>query len=131
MQPIDQTLDDNCFQACVASIFEVPIETVPHYTVASKWNWPKFQIWLFKRNWIALEIRLLPDTMSPLSAGCWCILSGRSPRSDDLYHAVVGKTLKLGFEIIHDPHKSRLGVVGEPYWVTFFAWSGHEKCRGL
>jgi hypothetical protein len=51
----------------------------------------------------------------------WClskryplvIAGGKSPRGT-WGHCVVGELSRAGYRMIHDPHPSRLGLVGEP-----------------
>lgn len=46
----------------------------------------------------------------------YCVVLGPSPRNPRETHAVVGRLVDGGIEIVHDPHPSRAGI-GEP-------WSG-------
>lgn len=106
MKPIDQTkfggVEGNCFSACVASMFELPLERVPFFMVhGDKW-YSVFAEWLGHRGEypVCLPLR---DEWRP--TGLY-ILSGTSPRGSFL-HSVVAR----GHEIVHDPHPSRAGLL--------------------
>ena len=62
MIPVDQTilydpdpasLMGNCFQACVASIFELPLDMVPHFCQEEDW-------YLLFTNWLEENYGLHP-----------------------------------------------------------------------
>lgn len=108
MKPIFQTLGGkgtgNCFTACLASIFEIPIESIPHFCRDTPENedWvQKVQEWLAIYGFGAFEFNP-PFHTSTLPIGVYCIISGVGPR-DDIQHAVVGRTNPEGFAWCHDP----------------------------
>lgn len=102
MKPVNQTIfkDEqgrgNCLQACIASLLELPLEDVPHFTAMGEEWWFNMRDWFAERNlnveWAA--------TIVPF--GAWHIASVVSPRFDDgTTHAVI---CNPDGEIVHDPH---------------------------
>ena len=111
----------DCFQACVASILELPLNQVPNFCQEDPESWwDNFRLWLVqyglcpvcvvpprdtwtagtdrrKTNEYVLPMPELPNTHY--------ILSGKSPRGHHL-HAVVF----FGDKMVHDPHKSGAGL---------------------
>lgn len=114
MKPVFQTrispVDGNCFQACLASIFELELGQVPYYDTAS---WVSdYNAWLLQHYGLIMinlfeGVNIIPPV--------FCILSGQSPRFA-CNHAVVGKGLKM----VHDPHPSQDGVLGNEKQVWIF-----------
>lgn len=123
MKPVDQTTfapQGNCLQACLASIFEVPLSEVcdtspragsdysQHNVVQAwleprgYWTWNLDGKWAPKRGVRHLEMgRTEPaDFLWPYPPG-WYIGGGVSPRGVE--HAVV---MRAG-RIVHDPHPKR------------------------
>jgi hypothetical protein len=104
--PDKGTIGD-CWRACIASILGVPAEEVPHFL--------KLELEELKASWITLTVEWLRERGYSLirldSAPFWvsdgflCIASGMSPRG--FRHCVVYD----GFDIVHDPHPSRDGLV--------------------
>ncbi len=122
MRPVDQTTygptHGNCISACIASILEIPIKTVPLF-VGESW-WPRLLRWLAARDLSATEIA--PDLAPP----GYTIAFGPSTRLIGLGHACVA----LHGVVVHDPHPSRDGLPfvdhyvaihgprGEPMWFN-------------
>jgi hypothetical protein len=111
MIPIDQTIygpEGNCFQACIASILEVPLDDVPE-CLGGRYD-QRLLDWLHSKG---LGLVLKP------TAGGWltgyCILTAKSPRTEG-NHAVV---IKDG-EVVHDPHPERDMGIGE--WKYLWAF---------
>lgn len=104
MKPVDQIIfgspNGNCLTACLASILEIPLETIP-FNGDTGW-FDKLNAWLYPRGFYALCFEF-HDLWRP--SGLY-ILCGRSPRGD-FSHCVVAK----GDSIIHGPHPSRAGVL--------------------
>ncbi len=110
MTPVLQTkfgLDGNCLSACVASVFDLPIQAVPEF---SKQGWL-----LDLDRWF----RLCGLRVYSLSAGRaeLGIAIGPSPRG--LRHAAVWQA----GQVLHDPHPDSTGLSAEPdqflYWERF------------
>ena len=120
MKPVYQTIFDNiigdCFRACVASIFEFPIEEMPNFweqTQDTSEFWKLNNDWISKKTGyrsISLEFR---KEDRHLADGILCIACAMSPRGVD--HAVVWQD-----GIIHDPHPSNAGLSEEPNTFTLF-----------
>ena len=113
----DQTIFDlgkgNCFAACVASILEIPITEVRHFTDGESLHWrEEINEWLAERGLFFIDVSLNGDIRDELVRfwGYHLIL-GESPRRGDIRHAVVG----YKGEIVHDPHPSRAGLAGEDW----------------
>lgn len=123
MKPVMQTTPSNCYAACVASILECDIDTVP--ISGDDWDWDRLQKWLLPRGIQLLDIILRDEhpIIYPMQGPSWCILSGPSPRLEGKAHAVVGRTHGLdGFDIVHDPHEQQSGLVDNKVThITFFA----------
>lgn len=124
MIPVDQNIlavnDDgtdangvpgNCYQACLASIIEEPLENVPHI-VALPGDWYiNTQLWTLQRGLVHTVVdpsdthRL--DAINEAGKALGYIGVGPSPRGP-FQHAVVLDPETL--ETAHDPHPSRKGI---------------------
>jgi RNase P/RNase MRP subunit p29 len=102
--PVDQTRftvpEGDCFNACVASLLELPLAEVPHFCSHDDW-WSYFNGWLEARGLYAINFQL---TNNWRPEGLY-ILNGRSPRGT-YNHSVVA----LRDRVVHDPHPSRAGI---------------------
>jgi hypothetical protein len=113
----------NCFATCLASLLEVPVESVPnfHADYPSTW-WTETQKWLYARGFVAIEVFLRSDGHKVVdwAPAVSCILTGKSPRGDFL-HCVVGRTDpdNGGFAMVHDPHPDDTFIDGKPTRVLF------------
>lgn len=115
MKPIAQTTsgpEGNCFQACVASILELPLEQVPNFCQVYPGDWLKYlRRWLFQYDLCPVCVVVSPecqaDAALPLAflPQTHYILSGKSPRGKHL-HAIVA----YGEDLAHDPHESGDGL---------------------
>jgi hypothetical protein len=111
MKPVDQTKFyekgvsyGNCMQACVASYLELPLESVPDFSLDWEHFWSSVYSWMDSEG---LRIRLV--TPWKLRDHEYYLVQGVSPRSTEdetVYHMVI----YLDGKLIHDPHPSRLGV---------------------
>jgi len=95
----------DCLRACLASVLELPIASVPHFaqeTVGSADFWNAVYDWLDERglNWKHTDYH-------DLVAGRFYIVGGPSPR--DGHHAVISD----GLSIVFDPHPSNDGLAGD------------------
>ncbi len=105
MKPVFQDLTQskgNCFQACVASLFELPIEDVPHLMVFGHLWFDYLQEWLEPLGYYALDIQYNPS-MAQWIKGYW-IATGVAKR--EILHSVI----YLGDKLVHDPHPSCVGI---------------------
>ncbi len=114
MTPVDQTtfgvkrwpyLPGNCLSACVASILDMPTESVPLFVKKTD---PCDGIWAERLDkWLAedgLGALILPASVVLAPPEGFYILYGLSVKGNE--HAVVGKAGR----IVHDPHPSRTGL---------------------
>ena len=115
MSPVDQTTygptHGNCISACLASILEVPIETVPSF-VDTYW-WERFVGWLAAQGLAATSVE---GTIPP----GYAIAFGPSTRLADRGHACVA----LDGVIVHDPHPSREGLPIVFHYVVLHPYGG-------
>ena len=128
MKPVDQTIFKkdlgDCARACIASIFDCPIEDVPNF-------WEQTQdadtFWRLNNEWLSEKkgFRLVPIAIETGSehilGGVLCIAIGRTGRgSED--HAVVWRD-----GIVHDPNPSRTGLVGDPDVFVLIVPVNHDE----
>ncbi len=95
----------NCLSACIASILEIPIDTVPNWAKEKNWQ-QKVNEWLQKYNLCYLELAK-SDHLEFFAQDCGChyIMNGKSPRGE-FWHSVVGR----GGKMVHDPHPENRGL---------------------
>lgn len=115
MTPLHQTKfgtpEGNCIAACVASIMEKPLSEVPNFIM------PKFEEWQDRLDeWLAQFGLSSVCVSSEAMPGAYSIACGVSPRDKSIDHCVVWR----GGAMIHDPHPSGDGIVGEPHDWTYF-----------
>lgn len=118
MKPVMQTKfgdpDGNCFASCLASLLELPLESVPDFQEKDWWG--AFKRWLKKRG--LAPINLYGGKGYILPRDTLCIAGGKGPRG--LEHSVIWKTGGHGVaKMVHDPHPSGEGLVGKPRDLTF------------
>lgn len=133
MIPVDQTITGdkgNCFAACIASILELPIGSVPNFAEdmdSEQGMCGAAKTWLESRG-VAYFPMCFPNPtaieQTHFGFSDYCIIGGYGPRKNDRgdfrEHAVVGKTLPWGVEIVHDPHPDRDGLLNWGHrWVQF------------
>jgi ribosomal protein S18 acetylase RimI-like enzyme len=124
---IDQTTfgkgQGNCFQACVASILELPLEEVPHFCKDENPYWFRdLEDWLLPMGLAPMLVS--PGTCSALDT-TYSIAGG--PAARGLMHSVVVR----GVEVVHDPHPSRSGLVEVKDYMFFIAIDPAAARRGL
>jgi len=134
-----QDKTDNCFQACVASIFALPLESVPHFqqgVMASadhKWTQERWDAVVeFAESYGRKAFWLDPDiaTDRPFIAklhdsGLHYIATGKSPLGN-YGHCVIWHQGKM----VHDPLRSGSGIEGEPWLYIAFEAAGADA-RGV
>lgn len=102
MIPVDQNLfgdQGNCVSACVASLLHLPIAAIPYMNGTG----PVMDSFLASRGLRVVDRDVLRPQDGP------AIVFGDGPRGRP--HAVVGDHSGL----LHDPHPSRAGVLGQPH----------------
>ena len=102
--------DGNCLQACVASLLDLDLEEVPHFSSYGELWYQKFVDWGLKRGFYVLTI----DSMPPPEV--YAIMGGPSPRGG-CSHAVISGPNN---EIVHDPHPEGGGLAPGPRWCYLF-----------
>uniref|UniRef100_A0A6H1ZVF7 Uncharacterized protein n=1 Tax=viral metagenome TaxID=1070528 RepID=A0A6H1ZVF7_9ZZZZ len=121
MKPVYQTIFGDalgdCFRACVASIFEFPIEDMPNFwehTQDVEEFWKLNDSWISKnKGYRCISFQFDPEDRH-LVDGILCIACAKSPRGD-MDHAVVWLD-----GVLHDPHPSSDGLAEEPDTFTLF-----------
>lgn len=120
MIPVHQTTfgdgEGNCFQAALASVFELSLEEVPNFCVDDPDDWyPTVNTWLGERYglWLVLT-QIGSGTTKPPSPQGYHLISGLSPRQG-VRHSVVG----LDGKMVHDPHPSGDGLAEEQTYDLF------------
>ena len=117
MKPVFQTvlpdesnpLKGNCFASCIASLLEMPLESVPHVMEYEDWR-ERTNDWLagFGLGSVEVAINTEEACLYPIPAGMFVIVTGNTVRHESRLHSVVAKTLNGGctWEYLHDPHPS-------------------------
>lgn len=98
MKPVMQTIKHgegigNCLQACIASILELSLDEVPHFSAEGPYWWECLSEFLDRYGLEPVQI----GTTYRVTG--YRILTGLSPRGNFL-HSVVA----LGKNVVHDPH---------------------------
>ncbi len=130
----------SCWATCIASLLEVPLDTVPNFILDKKldmdvatdrWLREKynkrlitFQLYGPKKMPIKPQLHnIFYNPLAYSNPDDLVILSGKSPRKTKdgktKYHAVIGRAKPWGFELAHDPHPSGKGIVGQPYGLSW------------
>jgi len=121
MKPKMQTLfydkdgTGNCFEACIASIFEIELKDVPNFHGI---NWfGDFLRWLKLRGYTSYGC-LYNENIESYKGGVggYFVVAGESPRGKHIKggHAVIYKAGKL----VHDPYPDGTGVVSIKYIMS-------------
>ena len=114
MKPVMQTTTGprgNCMSACLASIFEVPIEAVPNFYElagdgAGPW-WQAVRDWLKPRGFGVITLTFEDAALwDSLCLDGYHIVSGKSPRIEGSFHATVWHAGSM----VHDPHPAQTGI---------------------
>jgi len=120
MEPAQQTSfgkKGNCFSACIASILEVPLDTVPVFCVDFPSRWAeKANEWLHEHHGVMLFCVTPPSegfVETQYKAPFYHIMSGPALRG--LQHSVVGRNGKM----VYDPHPSGDGLTKVTEWDLF------------
>lgn len=121
MKPVMQTLfhdkdgTGNCFEACIASIFEMDLKDVPNFHGD---NWfGDFWKWLKEKGYTSYG-SLYNEKIENYKGGVdgYFIVAGESPRGKHIKggHAVVYKNGIM----VHDPHPEGTGVLSIKYIMS-------------
>jgi hypothetical protein len=118
MKPVDmarhgaEEYEGDCLMACVASILELDLTTLP---VQRQTN---ADYWLHRVEDVALRHGYRAIALAneiPIRPPGYAIACGVSPRSGGQMHAVVA----LDGDVVHDPHPTRDGIESVTHWVLF------------
>lgn len=96
----------NCFEACVASILELPIGKMPKVSGSEAGWWFRM---VRAVNKLGYRIEYFTAKQQKPPRNRFYIMGGMSPRGN-FRHAVVAKNGKM----VHDPYPSRDGIKGKP-----------------
>ena len=120
MKPVFQTRygekEGNCFQAVLASLFELDLYAVPDF--CNIWNiktgewYIKFIEWLNVKGYSALPVKI-DDLNSAYYKDCYLLVTGQN--KDGVNHCVIYKNGK----IIHNPNKNCKGIKPETLDLIF------------
>jgi len=126
---IDQTdftpTGGNCFQACLASLLEKPLEDVPHFMMKFDTYPQDMDKWLKDQGLWYIDARVDgTEGCITLPSHMLCIVSGQSPRFPEVQHAVIGRTRESGswmVDYIHDPYAPDPSFLGNNpmRWLLF------------
>jgi hypothetical protein len=129
MKPVNQSIYGNqkigylgdCQRAVIASLLELEIDEVPHFSQEANGNsdlaWAALQSFCQKMGYAYLNVPATTDLVFfglEKDVNIYHEISGPSPRGGGL-HAVVG----LNGKIFFDTHPSNAGLSGEPKDWTF------------
>lgn len=105
--------DDDCLRACVASLLEKPLESIPNFAVRSGHAWfEDLYIWCLRER-IGMILIHPKDLLCSLFFNLLCIMVFSVPGMDDA-HAVIGRCERVETKnnewksvtnIEHDPNK--------------------------
>lgn len=116
MKAVDQTTFDgvdNCLQACVASIFERPLEEVPNFCTSIMW-FEELAEWLGKEYGLEpVMVANIRDRGNQFLGRSYYIATGQSSRNT--IHSCVG----FHSQIVHDPHPSKTGLLNTQDVIVF------------
>lgn len=122
MKPVEQTRTEsgygNCFQACLASIFELTIGDVPDWNANGEGRWLDiYDVWLAERGLALVEVCTTKSHYRefPKNFDVYWIGAFKSPRIKG-NHAVVMKN----YQVEWDPHPLREMGLGDFVSCTFF-----------
>lgn len=132
MQTIVDPERGNCFAACIASILDLPLSEVPNFAVAADWWWFSFVTWAAERGYRVCSTTEPENEMRLPPHGTYLLLGGQSPRfPKGILHSVVAtRTWERAkpWRLVHDPHPSGDGILGEPTDAQWFV--GHADFEG-
>jgi hypothetical protein len=115
----------DCLSACLASLLEIPIESVPAFR-AQHTNpdgmMCAVRAWLQRRFHLGLlTIWPKPGQILRTTPNLECMAGGNSGNVEGCMHAVVGKMDAQGgkFILTHDPNPAGGGLNGDPICLYF------------
>ncbi len=133
MIPLKQTTETNCFQAVLASILELPIESVSSAFDGGSWDFDKQVQWFTAQGICFVEFEVHKDDYFVFPINTYCVMTFKSPRRPGELHAVVGLSNESKVEAHFDPHPDAVdGELHSPVFVgllyptckTSLLWDG-------
>lgn len=127
MQPTKQTKlgwpFGNCFYACIATIFEIPLAKIPNMNTTrnntdNDWWFDDFS------NWLQRVLGITPVCLvEELPTNALCIASGPAKRG--LLHSVVWQSGRM----IFDPHPDDSGLISVNDYIYFIVHNPADVFR--
>lgn len=119
MKPVMQTVvgpDGDCLPACIASILELPLAEVPHFSRVHGDKWPEGLAAFMLRRRLAPILLEWGDAVAGWvrESGVLCVITGET--FHDTLHSVVAR----GNVVVHDPAPTRVGFKRFPIDVMLF-----------
>ena len=116
MRPVFQDNDFNCFQACLASLFETDLHDMPDFFRDGAENFDKaWQEWSSQNpEYSLLDVTYHTDVFDRFLKDQYVIVTGRSPRDSNILHSVIYRNGQL----MHDPYKQESIGVTNPSLIT-------------
>ena len=110
--------EGNCFQAALASLFELELEEVPDfcniYSIETEEWYEEFLKWLQKRGYSSVPLYFKETVEHPLRyKNCLLLVTGKT--QDEVNHCVIYKNGKS----IHNPNKNCKGIKPETIDIIF------------
>lgn len=120
----------DCLPACLATIFRIPLENIPHFNEFHDW-FGSLIMWLNGKGYALWQHEhALSYPVAPL-----CVVSGRSPRDPEERHSVVGRGITRPtvdgptWELVHDPHPDGTSILGDAESFWYFIALDPGTCR--
>lgn len=101
----------NCWQTVIASVLDLPLESVPHFVDIDEQggeNW-----WSHTARWLGERGYAMYGSLKDIDTDEYQLVTGKSPRGN-FYHVVVYQNGNM----IHDPHPSNDGILSEDSFVV-------------
>ena len=114
-------IQGDCQRAVIASLLELPIDSVPHFGELAQDNTEIFftEIQNFLAplgyQWMSFRAMDISGLLLNSETPIYHEIAGPSPRFPGAYHATVG----LSGKIVFDPHPDGTGLVGDPADWTY------------
>lgn len=106
----------NCFQAALASLFELKLEDIPDFcniysTETEEW-YEQFVKWLNERGFSSIPLKV-DDLNRPNYKNCYLIVTGKN--KDGVNHNILYRNGKA----VHNPNKNCKGIKPEMIDIIF------------
>lgn len=140
MKPVKQTICNfqtgNCVQACVASMFELPLKEVPNFMMGGTDHFlTHLRKWCDGLGIVALDVSFeYYSEAEDFLKDCYVIAIGKSPRitpevTKKILHAVVWFNGKIVHNPYPHPHPSGKDLDGDPDFFTVFILKDPSKLK--